>query len=342
MKTNHSIAALLTVLLLASPLVAKTSELTPTKVVEGVVESANSFLQSLSESQRMQTLYEFDDDEQRRRWSNLPTGMVKRGGIRWGDLDDAQQQALLALLKATLSADGYQQVLDNVGGDEYLRQNGGRSDFGWHEFYVSILGKPSTTEPWMWQFGGHHLAINATIVDDHITLSPTLTGGQPMRYDVEDRQIRQMAEELDKAFELVGTLSSEQLNQAVLADSHTQMIFGPGEEGAQPKQEGISAKELSVSQRKLLLELIGSRIRMLNATHAKLRMQRIEKDLDDTWFAWFGPTKSGSAATYRIQGPTVLIEFAPQRMGNDATDHVHAMYRDPSNDYGAGFLEKKQ
>ena len=35
--------------------------------------------------------------------------------------------------------------------------------FGRAEYYVSILGKPSTTEPWMMQFGGHHLAINVTL-----------------------------------------------------------------------------------------------------------------------------------------------------------------------------------
>ena len=78
---------------------------------------------------------------------------------------------------------------------------------------------------------------------------------------------------------------------------------------------------------------------MLNKVHAEQRMKQIEKDLDETWFAWFGPTTAGKAASYRIQGPAVLIEFVPQRMG---TEHVHAMYRDPSNDYGAKFIEQSQ
>jgi hypothetical protein len=32
------------------------------------------------------------------------------------------------------------------------------------EYYLAILGEPSATQPWMIQFGGHHLAINMTIV----------------------------------------------------------------------------------------------------------------------------------------------------------------------------------
>ena len=36
-------------------------------------------------------------------------------------------------------------------------------------------------------------------------------------------------------------------------------------------------------------------------------------------------------AYFRIQGPTVLIEYAPRAA---ATDHIHTFYRDPTNDYG--------
>ena len=43
---------------------------------------------------------------------------------------------------------------------------------------------------------------------------------------------------------------------------------------------------------------------------------------------------SNITAYYRIQGPHVVIEYAPQGLGGDLTLHVHAMYRDPTNDYG--------
>ena len=37
-----------------------------------------------------------------------------------------------------------------------------------------------------------------------------------------------------------------------------------------------------------------------------------------------------------IGGPTVLIEYAAQGPANNpSTDHIHTIYRDPTNDYGA-------
>jgi hypothetical protein len=68
--------------------------------------------------------------------------------------------------------------------------------------------------------------------------------------------------------------------------------------------------------------------------------------LADTSFAWYGPTTSGSAAYFRIQGPTLWIEFSPQGgggpgrsglgLGGAATaNHIHSIYRDLTNEYGA-------
>jgi hypothetical protein len=33
-----------------------------------------------------------------------------------------------------------------------------------------------------------------------------------------------------------------------------------------------------------------------------------------------------------VQGPTLIIEYAPQQ---GDLDHIHTIYRDPTNDYGA-------
>jgi hypothetical protein len=63
-------------------------------------------------------------------------------------------------------------------------------------------------------------------------------------------------------------------------------------------------------------------------------MAEVKAGLEETWFAWSGPTTPGSAAYFRIQGPGVWIEYAPQRMGGDATQHIHTIYRDPTNEYG--------
>lgn len=73
---------------------------------------------------------------------------------------------------------------------------------------------------------------------------------------------------------------------------------------------------------------------MADTQSAAASMKEIHDRLDECWFAWSGPTEEGAAAYFRIQGPTVHIEYAPQRLGGDAMHHTHTIYRDPTNDYG--------
>ena len=76
---------------------------------------------------------------------------------------------------------------------------------------------------------------------------------------------------------------------------------------------------------------------MLDDTAAAARMTEIKANLADTWFVWSGPTTPGNATYFRIQGPTVVIEYAPQQLGGTAVNHIHSMYRDPTNEYGRKF-----
>ncbi|MEO7910005.1 MAG: DUF3500 domain-containing protein, partial [Roseiflexaceae bacterium] len=60
-----------------------------------------------------------------------------------------------------------------------------------------------------------------------------------------------------------------------------------------------------------------TRHRSFQAT-AAARMAEITSTLDQTYFAWYGPTTHGSAAYFRITGPTLVIEYSPQQIGGDA------------------------
>jgi hypothetical protein len=37
----------------------------------------------------------------------------------------------------------------------------------------------------------------------------------------------------------------------------------------------------------------------------------------------------------------VFLEFAPQQMGGQPMNHVHAMYREPGNDYGLKWFRER-
>src|SRR5258706_12095738 len=91
---------------------------------EGIAGSANKFLASLDEAQRAKVVFNFKDEAQRKRWSNLPTAMVKRGGLRMGDLTKAQRDAVSALLAAALSPRGSEKVRQIVEADEDSRAYG--------------------------------------------------------------------------------------------------------------------------------------------------------------------------------------------------------------------------
>ena len=84
----------------------------------------------------------------------------------------------------------------------------------------------------------------------------------------------------------------------------------------------------------MLLDLIGAWVHIVEPDTAEARMAEIKSKIGDSYFAWKGPTAKGSAVYFRVQGPTVWIEYAPQ----GGTDHIHTVVRNPKDDYGAGLL----
>lgn len=308
---------------------------TPAKPAAEITAAADKFLAALEPGQREKVVFDFKDEAQRGRWSNLPTTMVKRGGLRMGDLSKLQRDAVLVVLAAALSPQGYEKVLQIVDGDEMLKKGGGQTMFGRDQYYVSFLGQPSTTKPWTIQFGGHHLGLNITLVGDQGTLAPSHTGAQPALYELEGKAVRPLGRETDKAFALLASLDEAQRKQAILGFQMHDLVLGPGRDGQVIQPEGIKGSALSEKQREMLLDLAGEWTGIMHEAVAKAKMEELRQHISETWFAWSGPTEKGSAAYFRIQGPTVIIEYAPQRLGGDPTKHIHTIYRDPTNEYGA-------
>ncbi len=231
------------------------------KATGEIADAAKKFLAKLDEAQRAKVAYGFKDDEQRKRWSNLPTSFVKRAGLRMGDLTPPQRDAAMAVVAAALSAQGYEKVLQIMGGDETLKKNdrGGRggqpgggpggpglggsgrggpgsggpggATFGRDEYYISFLGLPSASAPWMIQFGGHHLAINITLVGEQGTLAPSHTAAQPAVYEIEGKTVRPLGRETEKGFALFSSLDEAQRKQAVIGAEMHDLVLGPGRDG---------------------------------------------------------------------------------------------------------------
>jgi Protein of unknown function (DUF3500) len=310
-----------------------------------IVSAANTFLSALDEKQRQSVLFAFDDEKQRANWSNFPTSFVPRAGVSLKELNAAQRSAALALVLSALSRRGFEKVEQIMEGDEVnkIKENN-NPIFGKDLYYISILGKPSEKDPWMLQFGGHHLALNITIAGARGVLTPTLTGAQPALYTSNGKTVRPLGQESDKALALLNALDENQRKQAILSYRLADLVLGPGQDGKTIQPEGLKASAMNERQRAILLDLMAEWAGMIHESAAAARMAELIADINETWFAWSGPTntppESNIAAYYRIQGPHLVVEYAPQRLGGDPSMHVHTMYRDPTNDYGRGFALK--
>jgi hypothetical protein len=309
------------------------------------VAAAETYLATLSEAERAKALIDLNE-KTRTVWSNLPSGATlqvgakERNGLKLGAMSPAQEAAAVALLRTVLSADGFTKAMEIVEADQVLenraastRPAGAPVRFGRAEYFLAVLGRPSRTRPWMIQFGGHHLAINVTLAGGDHVLAPTHTGTQPASYNIEGRLVRPLGDENDKAFALVNALTPEQQKQAVLGVAVRNLVLGPGADGKTIAPEGVRVSTFTPAQREMLVGLIREWVDILGIAAAAAKMQEVRAGLDATWFAWAGALENGKGAYFRIQGPAVLIEYAPQGQSETSPDHIHTIFRDPTNDY---------
>ena len=304
-----------------------------------IVAAARRFLESTDADQRQAATYRFTDHAQRSNWSNFPEGMVPRGGVKLGALSASQRENLDGLLRELLSEDGVRNIAWQLAAADLL-VSGNVFDvmkYGSEHYYAAFLGEPSTTEPWMFQFGGHHLAINATVFGPNVSFSPMLTGGQPLhlRHDGDDIFITQRETAAAQAF--MDSLTDEQRGQAVRAGKPIDLLLGPGKYGATIAPEGISGSELTDVQRTLLLDVIEARLGFMNDDDYAERMKTVVAEINDTFFGWWGQLDVLGAVYFRVTSPSLVLEYAAQ--DDDGTaDHAHSMYRELDNDYGAAWI----
>lgn len=295
--------------------------------------AANAFLDSLNDEQRKLAAHPLDSPE-RREWTNLPVRPTD-GGLRLGDCTERQIKAALRLMAAVLSEQGYTRMCQIMLADDQLL-NGGRPrpGFGTENFAIVIFGSPTATDPWAFQLDGHHVGVNLAMQGEKLTMSPSFIGTQPEAFRLANKSIRPLSGSVDGAFRLIATLTAEQRAQAVLTSRRGSLKTGPGTDGQVPQAKGVSAASFSDEQQKLLMSLIANWVNDAPPPHADQRMTQIRSEIDQLRFSWNGPVTANSDVSYTIQGPTLIIEYACQDIGGNPLDHIHTMYRDPTNEYG--------
>jgi hypothetical protein len=79
-------------------------------------------------------------------------------------------------------------------------------------YYIPFFGEPSATGTWSWRFGGHHIALNFTIIDGELSgLTPLFFGADPASSPLlGPHPLRPLAGVEDLARELVRSLDAVQ------------------------------------------------------------------------------------------------------------------------------------
>lgn len=100
---------------------------------------------------------------------------------------------------------------------------------------------------------------------------------------------------------------------------------------------GIRAGDLSPNQRAYFDILLAHFVERTRPGLVEVEMNRIAAagGVEELHFAWAGGIAIDQPHYFRIQGPGILVEFDN---AEDNANHVHSVWRDPSNDFGADLL----
>ena len=313
--------------------------------------AADAFLAVLTKAQRDKTMFDVDDSEWRK-WMNQD--YYVRLGVSFLEMTDAQRQVAIELLRAALSAKGLKQTRDIMRLNETLAElNDNDFDrYGEWRYHITVMGKPSATEPWGWQLDGHHAIINYFVLGDQVVMTPMFAGSEPVvATSGKHKGTSVLQDEQNKALALLRRCPMPEA-EAILRVSKTGNEIGRGLEGQRhARLRRTAVADMSEAQRKQLLDLAALYLNNMDDGHARVKMDEVRQHLDRTWFAWIGTTEQGGVFYYRIHSPVILIEFdhqVPANLKQYAKDpnapnpqHIHVVVRTPNgNDYGKDLLRE--
>ena len=315
--------------------------------------AADAFMAALTQAQRDKTGFGVDDSEWRK-WMNQD--YYVRQGVSFLEMTDSQRQVAIELLRAALSAKGLKQTRDIMRLNETLGElNDNDFDrYGEWRYHLTVMGKPSATEPWGWQLDGHHAIINYFVLGDQVVMTPMFAGSEPVvATSGKYKGTSVLQDEQNQALALIKGLTDAQRQKAILRFSKTgnENLAEAWKDNVTIDYAGLPVADMSEAQRKRLLDLVALYVDNMDSGHARVKMDEVRQHLDRTWFAWIGKTDQGGVFYYRIHSPVILIEFdhqVPANLKQYAKDpnapnsqHIHVIVRTPNgNDYGKDLLRE--
>ncbi len=328
--------------------------------------AAMALFDNLDAQQRAQIVVPLDDPN-RTNWNFLPES--GRRGVPIRDMTGPQRYLAHRLLAQSLSVTGYAKAVQVMSLEHVLRELNvdafGHMAAHFRDpegYFLTLFNQPQPDSHWGWRLVGHHLSLNFTIIgQDRMAVTPLLFGAEPGRLG----PYRILGEEEDRAFALLSSLEPTQVDAATIhsvpppdfatrcvpfiGDEEWPDVHGVGRRDAmitdadrhalryikgQPR--GLARAAMAATQKAAFDELVESFLGNVKEGQAGREMDRIRNSgHDEMHFVWAGGHRIDLPHYFRIEGPVTVVEFDNTE---DDANHVHAVWRDPTNDFGIDAL----
>jgi hypothetical protein len=308
-----------------------------------MANAADKFLAGLTAEQKAKILFDFNDKE-RFNWHFVPLQDAQkkptRKGLRLESMTAEQKAAAKELLAAGTSSDGFTRATTIMSLESILREleKGGTLVRNPEWYFFTVFGTPSKTGKWGWRVDGHHLSLNFTVDGGKIiAATPAFFGANPAIVMQGPRKgTRTLPAADDLAKELFKALDAEQ-QKVALQEREFPEVQGQTQAPKVGAPKGLPAAKMTEKQRGLLLRLLQAYASRMPEDVAEAEMAEVHKaGLEQIYFAYNGGLEPGQRHTYRVQGPTFLIEFLNIQADSarNPANHIHSVWRNTRGDFG--------
>jgi hypothetical protein len=328
--------------------------------VQESMKAVEKLLKGLTSAQINKVKHDFDA-RQWHSWMN-PEVYMMQFGLRLDEQHAQTREDILAVLRASLSPQGFERARQLMKINHFLGElvHAPRV-MNEYSYNFNLFGTPSATEPWGWNFYGHHLCLNCRFIGNQMVVTPVFMGAEPHAIDVGplagipvfDREesaglilMQSLPLDLQQKAQLYALKRDPEMPPGRVAFGDELTLTGAFQDNRIIPEEGVCAMAMPAVQQAQLLELIETYLAYLPEGPRFARMRENRAHLANTWFCWIGGTDDDSPFYYRIQSPVLIIEFdhhAGVFLGNSTPEkfHIHTLVRTPNgNDYGMDLVRQ--
>ncbi|GAP91514.1 putative holliday junction ATP-dependent DNA helicase [Rosellinia necatrix] len=322
--------------------------------VPEIAAAAQAVVDQLTPAQAAKTLLHVDSPEWRT-WSN-PEFLLSDKGIRLDEVSASLREGVMAVLRATLSPEGYAKAAGAMRLNHFLGELvGAPRVMNEHSYNFALFGAPSPRRPWGYALYGHHLCLSVFLYRAQLVVSPWFTGAEPnvvdagphagtRILDAEERLGLRLMQSLDAGARararVYRLLRDPAMPPGRWNHDDQRHLCGAYRDNRVVPYEGVLVSSLGPEQRALVVRILEQYLLYLPARARALRLADAEAHFGETYFCWVGGHGDDDAFYYRLQSPVVVAEF-DHHSGVFLTNpepakfHIHTLLRTPNGgDYG--------